>query len=155
MSDIEVRGLEDLARLSRAMRAAGSEGKGMRRQLRSEITRKTKKTRAEMRKSIAPALPKRGGLAADVVSKTRITAQTSMSGSDVGVRIRVRSKRSIRRMNNTGTFRHPVFGNRHVWVTQHVKQHFLDEPFEKSRPALRQAVLSTIARVRSDIYRSI
>lgn len=161
-SDVELRGLEDLARLSRALREAGEQGKGLKRELSSSINRETKQTRKEMRGAIAPSLPTRGGLAADVQRSTRFTTSVSTSGGNVGVRIKARGKRSIRRMNATGTFRHPVYGGKRRgggtgWVTQSagVTKGFLDKPFEKSRPQLRTAVLTTIARVRSHIYRSI
>lgn len=161
MSDAELRGLDDLARLSRAFREAGDQGKGLKRELSSSINRETKQTRKEMRAAILPGLPKRGGLAADVVRTTRFTTSVSSSGRNVGVRIKARGKRSIRRMNATGTFRHPVWGGKNRgsgtgWVTQSagVEKGFLDKPFEKSQPKLRSAVLTTIARVRSNLYRS-
>jgi hypothetical protein len=155
-SEFEVRHLEDLARLSRALRAAGSEGKGLRRELYSGLNRATKPVRGEMKAAISDALPSSGGLAADVQRSTRFTTTTS-TGARLGVRIRARGKRSIRRMNSTGSFRHPVFGNRNVWVTQSagVTKGFLDEPFNKSRPRVQREVIETIARVRAAIYRSI
>lgn len=155
--DFEIRHLEDLARVSRAMRAAGSEGKGLRKELYSGLNRATKPVRADMRAAILPALPSSGGLAADVQRTTRFTTTTSTGAKNLGVRIRARGKRSIRRMNATGTFRHPVFGNRRVWVNQSagVRQGFLDEPFEKSRPVVRAEVMATIARIRAIVYRSI
>lgn len=156
-SDVEIVGLESLARLSRSMRAAGEQGKGLKRELRSSLTRETKQTRAEMRKAIVPGLPQRGGLAADVLGSTRFTASIAL-GANPGVRIHARGRRSIARMNRTGAFRHPVFGRRDVWVTQIAGKPvpgFLDKPFEQNRPELQRAVLLAIARVRSQIYRSI
>lgn len=155
--DIDIVGLESLARLSRAMREAGGQGKGLKRELRSSLTRETKQTRADMRKAIVPGLPQSGGLAADVLSSTRFTTSVAL-GRNPGVRIKARGRRSIARMNRRGSFRHPVFGNRDVWVTQIVGKPapgFLDKPFEQSRPDLQRAVLLAITRVRSQIYRSI
>jgi glycerol-3-phosphate O-acyltransferase len=156
-SDIEIRGLQDLARLSHALREAGDEGKGLKRELYKGLNRETKQVRKEMRDAIGPALPHRGGLADEVQRTTRFTMTVNSSAANIGVRIRARGKHAIRRMNNTGTFRHPVFGNRDVWVNQSagVEKDFLDKPFEKSRPELRNAVLLTIARTRAQIYRSI
>jgi hypothetical protein len=156
MTDVEVIGLESLARLSRAMREAGEQGKGLNRQLRSSLTRETKQTRAQMRKAILPGLPQRGGLAADVLSSTRFTSSVAL-GANPGVRIKARGRRSIGRMNRRGSFRHPVFGNTDVWVTQISGKPvpgFLDKPFEQARPELQRAVLNAITRVRSQIYRS-
>lgn len=168
MRDIEVRGLDDLARLSRAMRAAGDQRKGLRRELSSSLNRETKQTRAQMRKGIVPGLPKSGGLASDVLKSTRFTTSTRPTGGSAGVSIRVRSKRSIKRMNNGGYVRHPVFAVKvwniathkpraMVWVTQRAGIHrgFLDAPFQRSRPALQAAVIRAVARIRDQIYRSI
>lgn len=151
-SDLEIIGLDNLAHLSRALRAAGGAGKGLRRELNSGINRETKQTRKEMRAAIVPGLPQSGGLAADVLRSTRFTTSTTSSG----VRIRARGKRSIRRMNDSGSVRHRVFG-RGPWVSQTagIEKSFLDKPFEASRPELQRAVLLAIGRVRAQIYRSI
>jgi hypothetical protein len=156
MVDIEVTGLDSLARLSRAMREAGGQGKGLKRELRTGLNRETKVTRANMRKAIAPALPKSGGLAADVARSTRFTTRIG-TGSSVSVQIKARGKRSIRRMNATGTWRHPVFGRRDTWVNQYDRRlpGFLDKPFEASRPQLQYGVAQAIARIQANIYRSI
>lgn len=155
MADAEVTGLADLERLTKALKAAGTEGKGLRRELYSGLNRATKGIRQEMREATGSALPQGGGLAADVQRNTRYTTTTATSSRNLGVRIRARSKRSIRRMNQTGTVRHPVFGNRNVWVTQAVPSGFLDEPFERARPALQRSVLQAISDTKAKIYRSV
>ena len=156
MTTVELRGTEHLAALTKALRAAGDSGKGLRKELYSGLNRATKETRKEMRAAILPALPTRGGLAAEVQRTTRFSTSV-LSGRNPGVRIRARGKHTIRRMNQTGTFRHLVFGNRDIWVTQSagVKKGFLDKPFERSKPEVRTEVLLTIARIRTQIYRSV
>lgn len=153
---LDAQGLDGLAHLSRAMREAGEQGKGLKRELNSSLSQATRRTRKDMRAAIVPALPKAGGLAADVLHTTRINTSIG-TGRNPGVRIRATSRRSIRRMNRTGTFRHPVFGRRDVWVTQHVGNlgRFLDRPFEASEPELKRAVFLAINRMRSQINRSI
>lgn len=155
--DIEVRGLDDLARLAPAMRAAGEQGKGLRRQLNSSLNAETKPTRIAMRAGIVPGLPKSGGLAADVLKSTRFSTSIRTAPGSAGVSIRARGRRSIRRMNDRGSVRHPIWGRRSAWVTQTKGLHlgFLTKPFQKSAPRVQQAVLSAIARVRDQIYRSV
>lgn len=153
--DVELRGLDDLVRATKALKAAGEEGKGLRRELYRDLNRATKSVRQQMKEAVGDALPSGGGLAADVQKNTRFSTVTSTSSRNLGVRIRARSKRSIRRMNNTGTLRHPVFGNRGVWVTQTVPKGFLDDPFEKAKPQLKRAVMQSIASVSSQIDRSV
>jgi len=154
-SGIEVRGLDQLAHLSRVLAEAGERGKGFKRELGKSLNAETKQTRKEMRAAIMPGLPQRGGLAAEVLRSTRFATSTSTSGPNVGVRIRARSKRSIRRMNATGAFRHPVFGRRYdPWVTQIAgkpDKGFLDKPFQAAKPDLQTAVLAAIARIRGQI----
>ena len=156
-ANIEVAGLGSLDRLSHALREAGDQGKGLKRELRKKLTAETKVTRKEMRAAILPALPTRGGLAADVLRTTRFTSSVAV-GSNPGVRIQARGRRSIRRMNRSGSFRHPVFGNSEVWVTQAptvALKDFLDRPFEQAKPDLQRAVLSAITQVRANMDRSI
>lgn len=156
-NSIDVVGVESLARLSRALHEAGERGGGLKRELRKSLAKESLPVRKQMRAAILPALPKSGGLAADVLGSTRFTSAVS-TGATPSVRIKVRAKRSIRRMNATGAFRHPVFGRRDTWVTQRptvALKNFLDRPFEKAKPDLQQAVLAAITRVRGDINRSI
>jgi hypothetical protein len=148
---IEIRGTNDLARLSTALRAAGEQGKGLKRELSSSLNRETKQTRKDMRAAILPGLPQSGGLAADVQRSTRFSTKVS-TGRNVGVTIKARGRRSIRRMNTSGSVRHRVFG-RGPWVTQTagIEKGFLDKPFEESRPALQRAIVQAIARIRAKI----
>ena len=152
MTDLEVVGLQTLTRLSRDLRAAGEQGKGLKRELSRGISATTKETRAAMRSALAAGLPQSGGLAAEVTGSTTFSTQTSLGSQSVGVRIKARGRRSIRRMNATGAFRHPVFGRREVWVTQIAgppTKGFLDKPFEASRPEIQQEVLLAIGRIRA------
>lgn len=155
-SDVELRGLDDLARLTRNLKAAGEQGKGLKRELTKSLNAETKQTRKDMRAAIPLALPKRGGLAADVLRSTRFSTSVSTSGANVGVRIKARGRRGIRRMNTTGSLRHPVFGSK-TWVTQTagIEKGFLDRPFEKSRPEMRVAVLRAITRIGNQVEKGI
>ena len=153
---VEIAGLESFARLSRALREAGEQGKGLKKEARRELNRETKPVRKDMRAAIRPALPNRGGLASDVAGSTRFTTSIA-TGSNPGVRIHARGKRSIRRMNRTGSFRHPVFGRRSIWVNQPPTvrlKNFLDRPFEQARPALQRGVLRAVTNIRNRIIRS-
>lgn len=155
MDNIEIRGAEDLARLTRALRVAGEQGKGLNKEFRKSVLAETKKIRRDMAAGmkVGPALPSRGGLAADIQATTTFRASVTARG----VRVVARGKRSIRRMNATGTFRHPVFGDRGTWVEQKagVSKGFLDRPFERSKPGVQKAILAAIERTQTKIDRSI
>jgi hypothetical protein len=157
-SSFEVHGAREIARVARALAQAGDAGKGFRRELYSGLNRVTKDTRRDMKAAIEPALPHRGGLAAKVAKSASVTATASLRGNNVGVRIRARRRGvkgpSLRRMNK-GEFRHPLYGNRGVWVSQTagVKAKFLDDAFAHSKPKIRIAVVLAIRNVRHRIYR--
>lgn len=155
--DVEVRGLDDLQKVTKALRAAGDQGKGLKKEFYAGLNRATKEVRADMKANIPGALPSRGGLADEVARTTSLTTSATGSGRNPGVRIRARGRRAIARMNRTGSFRHPVFGNKNVWVEQTagVTKGFLDEPFEKSKPHLQDAVIDAIAAVARMIDRRV
>lgn len=153
-NEFDVVGLQTLTRLSRDLRAAGEQGKGLKRELTRTISAATKATRTDMRNALRTGLPSTGGLADEVVGSTRFSTTTSLGSQSVGVRINARGRRSIRRMNATGAFRHPVFGRREIWVTQIAgppAKGFLDRPFEASKPELQQAALVAIGRIRAQL----
>jgi hypothetical protein len=119
----ELKGPEDLARLSRVLKAVGD--KDLQRELSKAIQAAMLPVREELPRS-AQRLPRRGGLAARVAaSKTRI--QRRNTGRAVGVRLRVDNEDNIRRIDK-GTVRHPVFGR---WRA---------DPTDAARPAFAAAV---------------
>lgn len=153
--DYEVRGLEQLDEVARAFKAAGVEGKALRRELTASLNRATQGTREDMKESIPQSFPTRGGLARSVEASAKFSTSTSSSARSLGVRIRARGRGALAMGNAQGMIRKPVFGNRKVWRTQTAGVHkgFLDEAFEKSKPKVQDAVLDAIAKVASQIYR--
>ena len=154
MPDVELRGVDDVDALVRRIRTH-ADAKALRKELYAGLNRVTKGVREDMKASIGPSLPSRGGLAALVMAKASLTT-TAAAGKNAGVRIRVRGRKGggdIGRMNRTGVVRHPVYGNRNVWVsqTEGVEKDFLDEPFMKSKPEVARG----IQRVLADIARKV
>jgi hypothetical protein len=132
----ELKGPEDLARLSRVLKAVGD--KDLQRELSKAIQAAMLPVREELPRS-AQRLPRRGGLAARVAaSKTRI--QRRNTGRAVGVRLRVDNEDNIRRIDK-GTVRHPVFGRWRAGVKpQPVKPGWFTDPTDAARPAFAAAV---------------
>jgi hypothetical protein len=156
----ELRGQRELARVAKALAAEGDAGKGFRKEMQSELVKGTKQARKDLKAAIPDALPHRGGLAGKVASDASFTlAKSTSRGAVVGVRIQGKRRGikggSLRRFNS-GTFRHPVRGNRDVWVSQSagVKKGFLDEAFAKQRPAIQAAALRAIQNTKNRLYRS-
>lgn len=137
--DVRFEATPDLNLVLRALRETGD--KELRRELYAGLNRATKEVRGDMRASIPASLPSRGGLAALVHARASLTTSAT-TGRDPGVRIRARSRDYDLKRMNAGRLRHPVFGNRGVWVqqTEGVNPGFLDDPFKKAAPGVRREV---------------
>jgi hypothetical protein len=147
--DFTVRGTGDFIRLSKALKAAGRTElrkelhKGMRKAARPLIP----KARAEAR----ARLPQSGGLADQVAREpARVQVRT---GRDPGVRVVIGRKRGGARQANRGVIRHPVFGNRDVWVDQRVRPGWFDDPMRGEAPAIRRDVLRAMDDVADQVVR--
>jgi len=122
--DVQVIGAEDFQRFSRVMKRASPE-------LRKEMF---KALRTEVTKPILDAMRSaaRGGngrLGAAAAMATRQVVKDSGRGDQAGVRVTmVRSRMAARIPGQNsdelgwhldeGSWRHPVYGNRHAWVAQ-------------------------------------
>lgn len=149
MFDIRVTGAESLTEISKQLRAAGEQGKGLRRELLKAIQRGTKEAKSEVPESWGREMPQRGGLADRPL---KVTTKTRASGNNVGVRIVSASRdgydlRSI----DQGRLRHPVFGNFGTWAEQRVPEGVVTRPLEESAPKVREEILRAI----DDIARRI
>ena len=149
--DVTLRGSDDVDALVRRIRTH-ADAKAIRKELYAGLNRVTKPVREDMKASIGPSLPSRGGLAALVMAKASLTTSAT-SGRNAGVRIRARHKDYDLKRLNQGRLRHPVFGNRRVWVQQTagINPGFLDESFEKQKPEIARGVL----RVLDEIARKV
>lgn len=157
MADAEVTGLDDLVRVSKALKATGD--KGLRRELSAGLNRATKPTREDLNAAIPDTFPSGGGLAGQMAKRARFSVSTRASERTTAVRLVARGKgrRTLQNATQHGQITHPVFGNRKVWVTQTsgVKAGLEETAFEKNKPTVKREVLGAIARVRDQIYRSV
>lgn len=149
--DLEVRGSDEVDALVRRIRTH-ADAKAIRKDLNAGLNRVTKSVREDMKASIGPSLPSRGGLAALVMSKASLTT-AAVAGRSAGVRIKARHRSYDLKRLNEGRLRHPVYGNRGAWVEQTagITPGFLDESFEKSKPELARG----ISRVIDEIARKV
>jgi len=133
-------GADQLASVGRRLKAAGDEGKGLRKELLAEIRKAGKPTIQEIRARAREILPHSGGLA-DRVASAAFGVRTRLAGNRVGVEIKGtgRSVKNLRAIN-AGRLRKPVFGNRQVWAEQSVEPGFFDEPIEANVPVIRQHI---------------
>ena len=88
--------------------------------------------------AIADAMPKRGGLSERVRSQGRVSLLVDLRR---GVRIQLANKAGMYMgAFESGTIRHPVYGNRKAWVSQQVPGGKGAEAFAKEADGLATAV---------------
>jgi hypothetical protein len=125
---VRVTGADDLERLGRQLKDIGD--KELRRDLLRGIQRATRPLKDDIKDSARRNLPRRGGLNEWVANQGKVSTRTSTAGRNVGVRVVADKKGSDLAAINRGRLRHPVFGNRKVWVTQLVPPGWFDQGTE-------------------------
>lgn len=104
---------------------------------------------AAAREAALRELPHEGGLNR-IVAESNITTRTRTSGTNPGVRvIGVSSRSNLRRMDEFGQVRHPVFGNTEVWATTNVPVGWFTRAMQSEAPVARREIiraLNTVAR---------
>lgn len=138
---------EDVDNLVRAIRSH-ADGKALRRELARGLNSATKRVRGQMIEVIPAALPRRGGLAAQFEDKVKGNA-SAKSGRWPGVSIWYRAKGHDVRTLTGKRLRHPVFGNRSVWVNQTagVDPAVFFAEFDKQKPDVQRAIVAVLEDV--------
>jgi len=140
--ELEVRGADELAVLSKRLKDAGD--KALRKELLTAIRVATKDTKAQIKASALAVLPKKGGLAARIAA-SKFTTTTRTTGGSVGIKITAKNIHSINGMHN-GRLRHRVYGGT-KWVSQTVPVGWFSKPVEASAPKARDEIAKAMADV--------
>jgi len=150
---------EGLAALVRALRAE-DDGKQLRKELARNMRAALRPAAAEAKSSImamsSAGLPTAPALRSSVAKKIR--PEVKLGGRWSGARVKAFKTKNVRnfpnapkRLNRAGGWRHPVFGNREVWVQQRGKTDWFDRSFEgresEYRAAVEQAMEDTARRI--------
>ncbi|WP_075693862.1 hypothetical protein [Streptomyces acidiscabies] len=139
---------EGLAALTRAIRAE-EDGKALRKELARNMREALKPAAAEAKSSVmsiaSAGLPTAPALRSSVAKKIR--PEVKLGGRWSGARVKAFKTKNVRgfpnapkRLNRSGGWRHPVFGNREVWVQQHGKTDWFDRSFEGREGQYKAAV---------------
>lgn len=144
--EVEVRGAEQLEQLARRLRQVGD--KGLNRRFSAGLNRAAKPLKEAAKASARSRLPARGGLAARVVG-----AKYSTRRRRDGIRITARAgtQRVDLEALDRGEVRHPVFGDRRVWVRQRVVPGWWTRPMQDGAPAVRRE----LERVMDEVSREL
>lgn len=148
MVDVTVKSA-DVANLVWAIRRH-ADAKAIRSEMYRGLNSASKPIRAAMVAEIPNALPRGGGLAAQMQAAVGKGTTGAARG---GVQIRFRAKGYDIRTLSGGRIRHPVYGNRLNWVTQTagVNPEAFTGEFEQQRPA----ALREVSRVMDEIARKV
>lgn len=139
--DVRVSGANELAALTRRLKAAGNGG--LKRDMLRGLRQGAKPLIAAAHESALENLPRRGGLAQQVAD-TKFAVRTRTAGGNPGVRIVGPSTRHLKDMDR-GRLRHPVFGHQDRWVTQQIKPGWWTAALSARAPEVRQALLNVLA----------
>ena len=144
---------QNLRNISRALRAE-EDGKELRKELTRNMREALKPGAAEAKSNImsmASATP-HGGPALKSSIARKIRPEARISGKFPGAKIKAFKTPNIRgfanaakRTNRASGWRHPLFGNREVWIQQHGKIKWFDHAFEGRRNHYEHAVKSALA----------
>lgn len=151
--DFEITGTEQFVALAKRLNAQGKQGRGLWRELNTQLKNSAAPLTDVVLSHLADYLPDRYAK----VLRTSLTVRVSRStkGASAGLKLvgtakGVKKKRHIKVIND-GTLRHPVYGNPEAWVDQDVKPGFWSQPLDANRkiPAthIRRAVQNTIRKL--------
>lgn len=143
--DFTVTGADDFYRLSKALKAAGRGD--LRKELNKALRNATKPLIRKTRQAALDKLPQRGGLARSI-AKAPQRVQVRTGQQTAGVRI-VGKGASLDR----GRFRHPVFGNREVFVEQTVEPGWFSETLAAGAPEVRPEIEQALESIAQQIVR--
>lgn len=140
----QIRGVEELAKLSRALKEAGE--RGLQRELSKGIGEALKPLKDDLRRSARATLPERGGLA-ERVARSQIRTVRANSARRTGVRVKVTNMDdyALRRLDR-GQLRHPVPGT-DKWVDQRVPSGWWTNPTTGAQPAIARQIELAVKRV--------
>lgn len=162
---IAIDGTQRLKKLSRELKAAGRGD--LRREMRKEIREAGKPVVEDVRRAVmaVDVTSSRGGTAPPDTStglRARVARATGLSITANGIRIRVSGRRMggdarlakylDASLGSYARWRHPVFGNRDVWVEQRGEPYFFNTIRNHTRDfrkAIDDAMAKTAAKIRS------
>ncbi|MFJ1664799.1 hypothetical protein ACIOK4_00130 [Streptomyces bottropensis] len=144
---------QNLRNISRALREE-EDGKDLRKELTRNMREALKPGAAEAKSNImsmGSATP-HGGPALKSSIARKIRPEARISGKFPGAKIKAFKTPNVRgfanaakRTNRSSGWRHPLFGNREVWIQQTGKIKWFDHAFEGRRNHYEHAVKSALA----------
>lgn len=135
MLDVEAQAPDRLVLVGKILKDLGD--KGLQRELYRGLNRASMKLKADAKAEAGRRLPQRGGLAKRVAGAKLSTRRRG--GRNPGVSIQAKGMAQLAGID-AGQVKHPVFGNRDVWVTQDITSGWFSEPMEAGRDEAAAAI---------------
>lgn len=148
---VRVEGNDDMQRVADALKEAGD--KALMNRVRKAMRDAGKPIGTRVLKRGAEEMPHRGGLSDRISGLGRVGVNNALRGRVANISIVLRVKGADLRAINRGTLRHPVFGNREVWVGQPVPEAAWTRAFEAEVDEARVAVLKAAQDALNDVAR--
>ena len=159
MTDVGVRGTEQLVRLAANLKAAEPE---LKKQLLREIRAAGKPVAQDMKAGLRATFPNAGGFASRA-ARVPIGIRTRMTGKQAGVRLQTSGKkatvttRTLMSKDESGDYRHRLYGNKKVWIAQTYSpaEGWFTEPAEEAKPEVQAKVLDAMQSVARQITQGV
>lgn len=126
--------------------------KGLTRELSKALNRATEELKRDAKDNAGEVLPHRGGLAERV--KAAKLATRRRSGRNPGLRITAKGLDQLEAMDR-GFVKHPVWGNRDVWVTQEVTPGWFTTPMEDGRVEVARRIDEALDELAAELARRL
>ena len=137
--EVRIEGAEKLAAVARQLRQTGD--KELRKQMYRGLRSAAKPMIADTREHARRTLPKEGGLN-ERVARSKFRVSVRAAGRDPAVRITATGL--DKRLDTQGRIRHPVYGNRDVWVEQKVPAHWFEIPMRAGSGKVRHELVQVV-----------
>lgn len=147
--------LRAVAALLREAEVTGTVRRSIVKDMRAPLTAVAARQRAAVRALSAGAPSEWKSHAA---ANVRVDMFVNTRSPGAGIRLRRSSSGPSRRPGwnlNRGQWRHPVFGNRNVWVTQRVTPGWFDATGQSARPELLAATAVALEKATQELARRI
>lgn len=127
--------------------------KGLTRQLTKALNKATEELRREAQERAGEILPQRGGLA-EIVEHSKLSTRRR-GGRNPGIRIAAKGLAQLENIDRKGEFRHPVWGNRNVWVTQKVASGWFTRPMFENQDDVTRRIDQALDELAAELARRL
>lgn len=159
MAATGVSGAEEFVRLAKHLAVADKE---LRKQLLRRIRDAGKPVAHDMKAGLRAQLPNKGGLA-NRGGRAPVGIRTRAAGKQAGIRIQASGSkktltaRTLKGLDESGSWRHPVFGDRKKWAgqTEGAVQGWFTEQAEDAKPEMQREILAAMHEITEQIVKGI